>query len=318
MLIAQEAANALWALATLGVADDALVRPIASAAVRLVPSLNAQGAANALWALATLRVADDALVRPIALTAVRLAPMLIAQGAANALWALATLGVADDALVRPIALAAVHLAPTLIAQDAANALWALATLGVADDALVRPIAMAVERLCAGPNIKTARQVLQADLVLGTGRRLSRALLDSCRATVAAQPERLTISQLQRDVAAALARLGYAPTLEVAVLGGLCSVDILLEPTLEAAGRPAISRRTAVEVDGPTHFASRRDGAGRRELVPLGSTRLRNRLLREVAGLAVVCVPYVEWDLRGRDAAARAAWLVQQLAAAQRG
>ena len=119
------------------------------------------------------------------------------------------------------------------------------------------------------------------------------------------------------MAAALARLGYSPTLEVAVLGGLCSVDMLLEPAPAAAGRAAISRRTAVEVDGPSHFATRLDGAGKRVLVPTGSTRLRNRLLREVAGLAVVCVPYVERDRRGRDAAARAAWLAHQLAAAQR-
>ena len=147
--------------------------------------------------------------------------------------------------------------------------------------------------------------------------MSLALLGRCRAKLAACPECITISTLQRDVAAALARLGYAPTLEVAVLGGLCRVDMLLEPTPAAPGRPAVSRRTAVEVDGPSHFATRRDGAGKRELVPTGSTRLRNRLLREAAGLAVVCVTFVEWHQRGRDAAKREAWLGQQLAVAQR-
>ena len=125
--------------------------------------------------------------------------------------------------------------------------------------------------------------------------------------------------LRRSVAAALTDLGYAPALEVSVLGGLLSVDIMLEPSPVVAGRPAIARRTAVEVDGPTHFAMLRDAAGRRELAPTGATRLRNCLLREAAGLAVLCIPFVEWDRRTRGGAVpseeRAAWLAQALAAA---
>ena len=317
-LTAQGAANSLWALATLGslgIADDALVRPIAATAVRLAPTFIAQDAANTLWALATLGVADDALVRPVAAAAARLAPTFVTRDAMISLWALATLGEADGALMRPIASTAGRLAPALAAaRGAADWLWALAALGVSDGALVRPVAAAVERLSADLSAKGARQVLCADLVLGAGRHLSRALLDRCRAIVAACPDRGAASALQRDVAAALARLGYAPQAGIAVLGGLWCVDALLEPTIAAAGRAAISRRTAVQVDGPSHFSTRLDGAGKRELVPTGSTRLRNRLLREVAGLAVVCVTFVEWGQRGRDAAARDAWLAQLLAA----
>ena len=119
------------------------------------------------------------------------------------------------------------------------------------------------------------------------------------------------------MAAALTRLGYAPALEVAVLDGLHRVDIMLEPSPAAAGRPAITRRTAVEVDGPSHFATRYDAEGKRWPVPTGATRLRNLLLRGAAGLVVVCVTFVEWDQRGHNGAESETWLAQKLAVAQR-
>jgi hypothetical protein len=52
---AQEVANALWALATLGwqAAEGAMRAALEGAAVRLAPSMNAQDVANSLWAAAT-------------------------------------------------------------------------------------------------------------------------------------------------------------------------------------------------------------------------------------------------------------------------
>ena len=48
-------------------------------------------------------------------------------------------------------------------------------------------------------------------------------------------------------------------------------------------------RVAVEVDGPSHFISRRT----RE--PTGSTILKRRQVPKLDGIPVVSVPYWEWD-----------------------
>ena len=63
----------------------ALVSDLAHAAVRVAQSFNAQNAANSLWALATLGVSDAGVVTALAHAAVRAAPSFNAQGATNSL-----------------------------------------------------------------------------------------------------------------------------------------------------------------------------------------------------------------------------------------
>ena len=64
------------------------------ATVRVAPSMNAQNVANTLWALATLgwQAADGAMRCALEGAAVRVAPSMNAQALANTVWALATLG----------------------------------------------------------------------------------------------------------------------------------------------------------------------------------------------------------------------------------
>jgi hypothetical protein len=64
------------------------------AAVRVAPSMNAQNVANALWALATLgwQAGEGAMRCALEEAAVRVAPSMNAQAVANTVWALATLG----------------------------------------------------------------------------------------------------------------------------------------------------------------------------------------------------------------------------------
>ena len=64
------------------------------AAVRVAPSMNAQEVANAVWALATLgwQAGEGAMRCALEGAAVRVAPSMNAQGVANTVWALATLG----------------------------------------------------------------------------------------------------------------------------------------------------------------------------------------------------------------------------------
>jgi len=150
---AQEDANLLWALATLGhePADKDLVEAICKHVARLIkqhdeskrPSL--QNCANLLWALATLgyELADKGLIDVVCNHVARLimhqddSKRPNAQDCANVLWALATLGhePADhrflDAMCHHFARLIRHHDPSNRPneQGAANFLWALATLG---------------------------------------------------------------------------------------------------------------------------------------------------------------------------------------------
>ena len=73
---------------------------------------------------------------------------------------------------------------------------------------------------------------------------------------------------------------------------------------------------AVEFDGPSHFLrTLAPTTGVASLVLNGATLLRNRLIAS-AGLALVCVPFNEWDEAERGgAAAEDAYLTRRLAEA---
>ena len=65
-----------------------------AAAVRVAPSMNAQNVANTVWALATLgwQAGEGSMRCVLEAAAVRVAPSMNAQDVANTVWALATLG----------------------------------------------------------------------------------------------------------------------------------------------------------------------------------------------------------------------------------
>ena len=96
----------------------------------------------------------------------------------------------------------------------------------------------------------------------------------------------TPSGLQREVAAALDRIGWEHVSEHRTAEGL-SLDM---------ARP--DERRAVEVDGPSHYLK---NAGGRCVVANGATRFKSRLLRRL-GWDVTHVPFFEWDvLQGTEA-----------------
>ncbi len=117
------------------------------------------------------------------------------------------------------------------------------------------------------------------------------------------------SQLQRGVHVAAQRLAARGMLLSAGLeqlspSGLFSVDVAV--VLPGGGR------VAVEVDGPTHFSSNWDAAGR----PVGvaaATLLRDRLLPAVEpGWAVASVPFHGWGAFGGDVGAEERCLLRLL------
>lgn len=90
--------------------------------------------------------------------------------------------------------------------------------------------------------------------------------------------------------------------------GAMSVDVL---ALHAAS----GRLVAIEADGPSHFLTP-GGRGGAPLAPVatGETRARNRALA-ARGLAVVCVPVMDWNEAGGSSGGHAAYLQAQVEAA---
>jgi hypothetical protein len=258
-------------------------------------------------------VSDASIVGPLAEAAVRLASSrdFNSQDAAICLWSCATLGVSDASIVRPLAEAAARLAPSgdFNSQCAANCLWSCATLCLSDAAISGPLIMAAARLASSFTVENARAVLQAHFA---GVSLDVACLASCWRTLRASPDPPpTISVLQHSVAAALTRLGFTTALEAPLLDGLLHVDIVAIPPSGA--------RTAVEVDGPSHFLRVLSSDDASAVGPLtGATVLRNRLLRSAAagfGGSLAVVRFDAWDACRGDAAREDALLQAALARA---
>ena len=99
---AQNAANAIWAAATLDLENDHVVNALARACVDRVREMNAQNASNALWSIATLKVSDDRVITALSQACVDRVREMNAQGASNALWSIATLKVSDDRVITAI------------------------------------------------------------------------------------------------------------------------------------------------------------------------------------------------------------------------
>ena len=59
---AQNAANSIWAIATLKVFDAHVISALAQSCVVRVRDFNAQAAANSIWAIASLGVSDARII----------------------------------------------------------------------------------------------------------------------------------------------------------------------------------------------------------------------------------------------------------------
>ena len=89
------------------------------------------------------------------------------------------------------------------------------------------------------------------------------------------------SALQDNVISELRSIGLEPEEEVLTESGY-RLDAVVEVDGEKIG---------VEVDGPTHFLGRK---------PTGSTILKHRQVTNLEGVALVSVPYWEWNELGKD------------------
>jgi hypothetical protein len=139
---AQDASNALWSIATLKVSDDRVITALSQACIERVREMNAQGASNSLWSIATLKVSDDRVITALSQACVERVREMNAQEASNALWSIATLKVSDDHVITALSQACVDRVREMKAQEASNALWSIATLKVSDDRVITALSQA--------------------------------------------------------------------------------------------------------------------------------------------------------------------------------
>jgi tellurite resistance protein len=158
---AQNASNAIWAAASLGMKETRVINALARACVDRVREMNAQGASNALWSIATLKVSDDHVITALSQACVNRVREMNPQGASNALWSIATLKVSDDHVITALSQACVNRVREMNAQGASNALWSIATLKVSDDHVITALSQAcVDRV----REMNAQECIQCTLV----------------------------------------------------------------------------------------------------------------------------------------------------------
>jgi hypothetical protein len=220
--------------------------------------MNAQNVANTIWGLATLgwQPGEGAMRGALEGAAVRVAPSMIAQAVANTIWGLATLGwqPGEGAMRGALEGAAVRVAPSMKPQEVANTIWGLATLGwQASSELCAVFQQLVDSSapeCEPVQLSTVHlsQLLQAHLAsqyLGLGLIVLPASL--LQVAVQAHTEavrKVTVSNSQREVGESLRRLGISHELEYTTADGLFSIDLAIT-----------DRRIALEFDGPSHFTT---------------------------------------------------------------
>jgi hypothetical protein len=220
--------------------------------------MNAQDVANTIWGLATLgwQAAERMMRGALEGAAVRVAPSMNAQNVANTIWGLATLGwqAAEGMMRGALEGAAVRVAPSMNAQNVANTIWGLATLGwqaSSDFAAVfqqRVQASNHELGLLQLGAAGLSQLLQAH-VASQFLDLGLITLPPSMLQVAVQAHRdrarmVTVSNGQREVGESLRRLGISHNLEYITADGLFGIDLAI-----------VDRRIALEFDGPSHFTT---------------------------------------------------------------
>jgi very-short-patch-repair endonuclease len=305
----QNVANTLWALATLGrTGDGAFVSALLAAALPQLGSFNPQNVAITAWTLAKLAHCADPLLETAADLVLSLTDRMTPQNISNTAYAFATLRhPRASALVAALVERSAARLADFTEQNLTNLLWSVAA---ADARSLSAAALgALAAGCAREERKwSASGLSQLHLahmhVKGAYdgyALLPPPLLARCieaqtlrQAQIAAQP----ISNAQRQLVAALRRLGLSPQEEAPALDGAYSIDALLVTPSGA--------RVAVEFDGPHHFAANAPTRA------LGDTALRDRMLSG-AGFVVVSVTYREWY--GKSEAERDALLRARLRSA---
>ncbi|KAJ8604984.1 hypothetical protein CTAYLR_006906 [Chrysophaeum taylorii] len=303
----QDLANAARAFATAGIEEEApqLFAAIAGAANSRLREFNSQDLANTAWAFATAGIEASQLFAAIAGATTSRLSKFNAQVLNNTAWAFAKAGVEAPRLFAAIAGAASSRLHEFEPQNLANLAWAFATASVeAPELFAAIVGVAPLRLdefepqefaitswafaCVDwnkdPDFFSELEALARHLALLHFRlewpdRSWRLSNHDKMLLAAFQRQDPSPSQLQRDVATALVRVGWTPHVFEHVTDEGLSLGTWLNLTPSSGSR-----------------------------VENGSTRFKSRLLRRL-GWDVAHIPFFEWqalqDEREQDAYLRA-------------
>jgi len=144
----QELANALWAAATLGLADvpGAWAPVYAEVRRRSLMNFQTQAVSNLVWAAVNLRVRDDAFMADVAAASIARIPYLSPQSVSNTAWAFNEAGYYHSAAYDAAAAHATARMREYKPQEFCNVLYALAKMEHLDG----PLFEAVDAECARP------------------------------------------------------------------------------------------------------------------------------------------------------------------------
>jgi hypothetical protein len=270
----QALSNTAWALATLGrTGDDDFVTALLKAAGPQLDSFTPQNLSNTVWALAKLAHYDAPLLDAAADCVLSLADRMTPQNVANTAYAFATLRhPRAAALVAALVERSAARLGEFKEQECSNLLWAVAAADVRSLSAPALGALAAEcarqeRKCEWTNWGLSQLHLAHVHVQGAygGRALlPPTLLARCVEAQRLQHEHNAAqrrSDAQRQVAAALRRLGLSPQEEAPALDGTPSTRCWSHRAARA-WRWSLTGRTTLRPTRPTtRWAARRCATG---------------------------------------------------------
>ena len=282
----QNLSNAIWAYAT---AHDHIPRPelfekIATAILTLdsLDSFTSQTMSNTLWAFARAKVSSPALFDEIGQAVVELENLdsFTSQELSNLLWAYATSNEVRYGTFKKIADAIISRKDlrSFSSQSLSNIAWACAVADYDEPALFNEefVDTIVEkheeftpealRQLHQWHIWQTKENDAFGLPQEMEKRCYQVFIDSI----------CTVSTLQKNVTNELSAIGLNPQVEHLTDSGY-SLDALVDIDGQKIG---------IEVDGPLHFIKSKAN---------GSTMLKRRQVAAVDLIAMVSVPYWEWN-----------------------
>mmetsp|Transcript_7488 Transcript_7488/g.13469 ORF Transcript_7488/g.13469 Transcript_7488/m.13469 type:complete len:606 (+) Transcript_7488:178-1995(+) len=280
----QALSNIVWAYATAQVSHPHLFKQVAGeVAHRCLGSLNPQVLSNIVWAYATAKVSHPLLFDRLVGAAIARKHELSPQEVSNILWSYSASGIVESSLFAAMAPRVMTLLKHCSCQHIANIAWSYAVANVDSHGLFnKPFTNALLERMDSFNVAQFSQLYQWHIWQKEENSYTGLpLVFERRCYEVFTSLNPTISLLQRNVSSVLRSIDLVPKEEEVTQKGY-SIDALVEVK---------GKKVGVEVDGPSHFIGRK---------PTGSTILKRRQVANVEGIALVSVPYWEWDELGQD------------------
>jgi hypothetical protein len=301
----------IWAVATLGddFANEHVVQVLLEACTIHLTHFSALQISMTFWSIAFLGISDKVFVQKISSISEERMNDFSPRQVCLCLFGIASLGIEITYLkffheIIKVCLICCH---EFNVHDIASCLWSLSTLDQIYleekqcRLLCSSLLLAINtRYSTIERVMDAKQCLQAHYM---GMKMCKEAVVYFHLVLAKNPSSKKSTKSQVAVSSALENIGFLPKLEVPILDGLMSVDIVIDlPSVSdkrnegSAATVVSSTKIAIEFDGPKHFMRKMKNST--DLV--GSidarTRLRNKLIKKSGEFgALLVIPFYEWD-----------------------